>query len=248
MTIKDFFYGTGGIVGDYDYGTTHLITVIIISILTITLCLISKKFKKSVKPILISIAVFQLFFEFLWRLLYVLFQNLPANYLWPLYPCNLAGIIIPIACLTNCKILKKLFYLFGFLGGIITFAMPEGIFNNAYLNFGILKSILQHTALILIPTIEYVTNTFKPKIKDFGFVILGLLIHIFNSEIVSIIIKNPGDYMFFRSGLPFVIPGIPSFITLGVFGLLVIFIVNVLLDIKGTKSLFKHKNYYDIIG
>lgn len=238
MSLHDFIYGSGGVPGDFDYGVTHLVCAIILIVLTVVLSIVARKCgNKATKIILYSVAGFQLFFELFWRVLYMCIGYDP-NVLWPLYPCNLAGILVPLAVLLNNKIMKKMFYLFGFIGGVLTFVMPQGIFCNQYLNFPILKSVLQHTALILIPVIEYVAGTFRPKIKDFGWVFAGLLVHVFNSEVMSIIIGKTGDYMFFRSGLPFVIPGIPQFLTLGVFGLLVIFLINCAVDPHGTRNLF----------
>ena len=245
MSFYDFMHNIGGTPGDYSYGTTHLVAMGILIALTIILSIVAaKRGQKVTYIILLTLAIFQLVFEVFWRIWYLSLGD-PVNTIWPLYPCNLAGILVPLAVVTNNVTLKKMFYLFGFLGGIITFAIPQGIFNVEVLTFGILKSILQHTALILIPVIEYVSGTFRPAIKDFWWLFLGLIIHTINSECISLLIDLPGDYMFFRSDLPFVIPGIPQFITLSVFGLLVIILLNMALDPKGTRELMQkifHKN------
>jgi hypothetical protein len=126
----------------------------------------------------------------------------------------LGGILIPIIGLLNWEKGKKLFYLFGFLGGVITFAMPEGIFCRDVLSFPILKSILQHTGLLLIPGLEFAAGRWRPAMKDLGWVIGGGLVHILNCEGITRLLGFTGDYMYFRSNLPFVIPGVPQPITL----------------------------------
>ena len=131
-----------------------------------------------------------------------------------MYPCNLGGILLPIIALAKLRRLKRMFYLFGFLGGVMTFAIPDGIFSTDVLVFPILKSILQHTGLLLIPALECTSGTYRPSLKDMGWIIFGSLIHVVNCEIIVRLMGLTGDYMFLRSSLPFVIPGVPQFITL----------------------------------
>ena len=45
--------------------------------------------------------------------------------------------------------------------------------------------------------------------------------------------------MFLRSGMPFVIPGVPQFITLTVFGLLVLVVLSIASDPKGSFQFLK---------
>ena len=48
-----------------------------------------------------------------------------------------------------------------------------------------------------------------------------------------------GDYMFFRSGMPFVIPGVSQYITLSIFALIVLLILSFLCDIKSSNHTLK---------
>ena len=105
---------------------------------------------------------------------------------------------------------KQLLYLFGFIGGVLTFAMPDGIFCQDVLVFPILKSILQHTGLLLIPAIEYVSGSYRPSLKDYGWIVAGCLIHLVNCEGINRLLGFTEDYMYLRSDLPFVIPGVPQ--------------------------------------
>ena len=234
MSFIDWLYGNGGIPGDYDYTMIHFVSVGVIFVLTVILAIIagSKKISDRAKRIiLICISVFQLTFEVVWRIVY-LCRGDDFWSLWPFYVCNLNGILLPIAALTNNKIMKEMFYVFGFVGGILTFIMPKGIFYNAYFNFPILKSLLQHTALVFIPVFEFVSGTFRPSIKNCWLALVGMLIHVANSLGMSALLGYPGDYLYFNSGLPFVIPGVPGWLVMSITAVLVVMIVYICLDFK----------------
>ena len=236
--MKDWLSGNMGAVGEFQYQALHLwSTAVVLIVLAAVLCFgASKRLSSNVKQRLLKgICWFQLGFELLWRLVYVLVNGSHISCWWPLYPCNLGGILIPIIALADWKPGKKLFYLFGFVGGVITFAIPEGIFCRDVLSFPILKSILQHTGLLLIPGLEFAAGRWRPTVKDLGWVIAGGLVHILNSEGITRLLGFTGDYMYFRSGLPFVISGVPQFITLTGFALLVLTVLSVLADLTAKK-------------
>lgn len=213
MSFVDWLFGRGGIPGNYDYALIYIISMIIIFLICVAFGIVagSKLSAKTKKIVLYSIAIFQLSFEVLWRIIY-LFRGDKILSLWPYYICNLNGILIPIAVLTNSKVMKNLFYVFGFIGGVITMALPQGIFNNALLIFPILKSLLQHTGLLIIPLYEYIEGTFRPKLSEIWYAIVGLLIHVVNAVLIAKWFGYPGDYLYFNSGLPFTIPGVPGWI------------------------------------
>lgn len=237
--IRNWLIGDMGTPGEYMYQSIHLWTVAAVMGLFLLTALLGFRLcgsSKASKRLLDAIAAFQLFFEIFWRLVYLFVKGDSLLCWWPVYPCNLGGILIPIFALTSFRRGKQLFYLFGFVGSVLTFAYPEGIFCSDALSFPILKSILQHTGLLLIPALEYVSGSYRPSLKDLGWIVCGCFIHIFNCEVISRLLGFTGDYMFFRSGLPFVIPGVPQFITLSVFAFLVLAILSFLCDIKGSKQ------------
>ena len=234
MSFVDWLYGQNGLPGDYDYTMIHFVSVGVIVALTVILALIagSKKInQKTKRVILICIASFQLTFEVVWRIVYLCRGDTLLS-LWPFYACNLNGILVPIAALSNNKTMKEMFYAFGFVGGILTMIMPQGIFYDAYFTFPILKSLLQHTGLLFIPVFEFVSGSFRPQLKNFWLALLGMLIHVINSVGISAMLGYPGDYLYFNSGLPFVIPGVPGWIVMSVTAILAMFVFYVILDCK----------------
>lgn len=246
--LYNWLIGNMGTEGEYQYQAIHLystLAVVVAVAAALVLGLMKRNDPCFHRKLLKAVCIFQLGFEVLWRLVYLFIKGDSILCWWPMYPCNLGGILVPIIALTNWQTGKKMFYLFGFVGGVLTFAIPEGIFSNNVLVFPILKSILQHTGLLLIPILEFTGNTFRPTLKHMGWVVSGLVIHVINCEGIDRLLGFTGDYMFFRSGMPFVIPGVPQFITLSVFALLVLVLLSIACDPKGSirflKGLKKNK-------
>ena len=234
--------GDMGTPGEYMYQAIHLYStaaVIAVFLIVCITAIVNRNQPKRCRKLLVAISVFQLSFEILWRLIYLFVKGDSILCWWPMYPCNLGGILIPLFALLDWKRGKQMFYLFGFIGGALTFAMPDGIFSNDVLVFPILKSILQHTGLLLIPMVELVSGTYRPTLKDLGWVVSGCFVHLINCEGIDRLLGFTEDYMFFRSGMPFVIPGVPQWITLSVFALTVLAVLSFLCDIKGSVAFLK---------
>lgn len=232
--MYNWLIGNMGTPGEYMYQPIHLLsTAVVLAVLVAVMLLGASKNlgEKRKMGLLHAICWFQLGFEVLWRLVYLLIKGDAISCWWPLFPCNLNGILIPIVALTDWKTGKKMFYLFGFIGGVLTFALPEGIFVREVLNFPILKSVLQHTGLLLIPGLELTMGHWRPGLRQLPWVIAGGVVHLINSEGITRLLGFTGDYMFFRSGLPFVIPGVPQYITLSVFAFVVMAAISLVGDL-----------------
>ena len=240
--LRRWLVGDMGIPGEYQYQAMHLYTVmavLLVCVLAVVCCRSRGITPAAKQKLLRGVAIFQLAFELAWRLIYWLIKGDTLLCWWPAYPCNLAGILLPIIALAQWKTGKKMFYLFGFVGGVLTFALPEGIFCNDVMVFPILKSVLQHTGILLIPIMEYALNSYRPTLRHMPWVVAGLLVHLANSEGITRLLGLTEDYMFFRSGMPFVIPGVPQFITLSVFALCVLVVLCIASDPKGSIQFLK---------
>jgi len=242
--MKNWLIGNMGAEGEYMYQAIHWYTLAVVLLAlaaAVAFCLCNRENSTRCRKLLVAVSVFQLGLEVIWRLIYLFIKGDTILCWWPMYPCNLGGILVPLFALLDWKRGKQMFYLFGFIGGVLTFAMPDGIFSNDVLVFPIVKSILQHTGLLLVPAVEWISGTYRPTLKHFGWVVGGCLIHLVNCEGIDRLLGFTGDYMFFRSGLPFVIPGVPQWITLSVFALIVIAILSFLSDIKGSLAFLTSK-------
>ena len=248
LSFVEWLKGNIGEAGDYSYGAQHLISFGLVILVCVLLIIYAKgKAQESNKiKVLKAIAIFQLSFEVILRLIYLFVKHDTFPAIWPMYPCNLAGIIIPLACLLDNKIMKKMFYLFGFIGGVLTFFYPNGIFSSSFFVFPILKSVLQHTGLVIIPIYEYALKKYRPSLYDYPYIFIGLLVHLLNCEVIDRLLGLNEDYLFLRSGLPFVIPGVPKWITISIFAQIVILLMCYFCDIKKSKEaldkLFKKKS------
>lgn len=241
-TFYDWLIGNMGTPGEYMYRSIHLISTGVVLAVFAAVVFLGCRLRKNAaasRKLLIGVAIFHLAFEILWRLVFYFVKDCALKELWPMYPCNLGGILLPLFVLLDWKRGKQLFYLFGFVGGVLTFAMPDGIFCTDVLVFPVLKSILQHTGLLLIPALELVSGTYRPTLKDMGWVVTGGMIHILNCEVIDRLLGFTGDYMFLQSGLPFVIPGIPKPVTISVFALLVLALLSFLCDIRGSRRFLR---------
>jgi hypothetical protein len=84
-----------------------------------------------------------------------------------------------------------------------------------------------------------VSKKFRPALNDFRFCVLEGLVHLTNSERIVRLMGFTGDYMFFRSGMPFVLAGVPQYITLSVFALLVLALLSFACDVKKSMEFLK---------
>lgn len=240
--LRRWLIGDMGAQGEFQYQAIHLYSVLAVTVACLLVVLVggSKKINEVKKQrLLVCISIFQLAFELAWRLIYVIVKGDHILCWWPIYPCNLGGILLPIIALCKWEIGKKMLYLFGFVGGVLTMAIPEGIFCRDVMVFPIVKSVLQHTGILMIPILEYAMGSFRPTLRHMGWVVAGLLVHLVNCEGITRLLGFTGDYMFFRSGMPFVIPGVPQAITLSVFALLVLVALSFAGDPKGSVQFIK---------
>lgn len=235
----------GGVPGEFAYGKMHLISVIILIVVTVLMCIVgSKMSRQNQRKVVVVVSVFALAFEVFWRGVWV-GRGVPLAETWPLFPCHLGAVLVPLIALLNNKTLKEIFYVFAFLGGIVTFFYPLEVFTNSVLNFDIVKNLFHHMLIIFIPVFEFFTGQFKPKFKRVWLGLLAMFFHLLNSEYFSRILGLDGDYIFLRSGIPFVIPGVPQVFIMGTIGGIVIILFYAVLDPKGFKSVLQRKNTTD---
>jgi hypothetical protein len=79
------------------------------------------------------------------------------------------------------------------------------------------------------------------SVFQLAFEIAWRLIHLLNCEGIDRLLGFTGDYMFLRSGLPFVIPGVPRWITMGVFGLAVLALLSFVCDVSDSRKWIRER-------
>lgn len=115
----------------------------------------------------------------------------------------------------------------GFIGGVVTFLIPDGIFTDKFLTFSILDSILSHFILVVVTPIFIVKKYWKPELIRSYQVVLGMFGVIFNVEVIQRLFlgKDYWDYLFFQSDIPFTIKNHPELQFLVISGLFLLVLV-----------------------
>ena len=92
------------------------------------------------------------------------------------------------------------------------------------------------------PTKEQKAVLVRHGLKDMCWVVAGLLVHLLNCEGISRLLGFTGDYMFMRGEMPFVIPGVPQFLTVSVFALLVLVCLSLLCELPDRRKKTNKEN------
>lgn len=226
-TIFRKFFFEGFESGEFMFGTTHILSIIfvIVSVVLFTYLLRNKEEKYIIGKMKI-IAIISLVIYFARRFLYYDGSVSLIEALWPFYLCNINTIFLSLTIIFDIKNGRDFFLVTGLIGGVFTFLMPEGIFVDRYLTFSILDSIMSHYVIIVIPLVLLLTGCHTLHLKNIYQVFVGLLIVVFNSEVLQrVLFDKSFDYLFFRSTMPFTIPGVPQFLIISSLAIILVLLV-----------------------
>lgn len=222
--IKNFFID-GFETGDYTYGFIHIISIsFLIFLVTIFLILYHQKDEQFIRDKMKPLAYLTLIIYLLRRIITVnQGQNILQTF-WPFYLCNINTVFISLYIILDVKKGQDFFYITGLLGGLVTFALPDGIYNDRYLTFSIIDSILSHYIIVFVPLVLLISQKYIIKFKNLLYVFIGLIITVINSEIIQkLLFKTTNDYLFFRGDIPFTIPNIPQFFIVSSLAIIFVF-------------------------
>lgn len=210
--LKKFFID-GFVPGDYTGGTVHDITILLLIASCIVFpILLYKKDKATIYKWMRIISIAMIIVYFVRRLIYVFHGGGIIDNLWPFYLCNVNTIFLGLALIFNWKWGKDFFITTGLIGGLFTFIMPQGQFNDLYPTFPIIDSVLSHYGIVVIPIVLLLTKAHVLEFKNLWKPFVGLLIVLFNVEVIQrLLLPNYHDFLFINSTLPFTIPGVPQF-------------------------------------
>lgn len=234
MNFFSKFFIDGFQHGDYTYGFVHIFSITFVLVLIPYLIYIFKgKDSEYIYGKLKYLAIFTLVIYFVRRGIDVYKGKDFIDTFWPFYLCNVNTIFMSIFVALGIKKGQDFFMITGMLGAALMFVVPVGVFNDKYLTITILDSVLSHYEIVIIPVVLLATKAYKLDIKNSWQVILGLLILLFNVEILQpILTGRQVDYLFIRGTLPFTIEGVPQvfimFISISFYVYLVYFVSHVL--------------------
>lgn len=227
MDFISKFFKEGFEHGDYSYGLTHLLSIffVIVSIVLFCYCFRNKSEKYILGKMKI-IAFVCLPIYFLRRIIGYDGSTSLIEHFWPFYLCNINTIFLSLSIIFNVRRGRDFFVVTGLIGGIFTFLIPDGIFTDRYLTFSILDSIMSHYVIVVIPAVLLLTRTHVLHYRNIHQVFIGLLIVVFNAEVLQKVLFNKNfDYLFFDSDIPFTITGVPQFIIISSLAIVLILLI-----------------------
>lgn len=207
MTFKEWLYSSyenPHINGQW--GWLHITTLVLCIAIIVAIALLFKnKSQKSKRIVLFVIAGLILFFELARRVI-TLTQSSSYTFnqiLWILLPrpwCAISCWLFMISTLVNKKSLYNLVSITGLLCTLIFFAYPGVGFNNQYILFENLYSIVTHS-LVLIGSITLITLKFaKFEYKTIWKELIGLALIFVYAFLEIYVLKIESDPLYFMPG------------------------------------------------
>jgi uncharacterized membrane protein YwaF len=231
--FRQFFFD-GFETGEYAYQTTHLLSIlaVIVSVIWFTYRLQNHP-KEAVFKKMKIIAIIGLSIYLIRRSLWLVNNPNILEVYWPFYLCNINTIFLSVWILFGFRKGLDFLIVTGLLGGLFTFAIPDGIFTDRYLTFGIIDSIMSHYTIVVIPLVLLFTKAHKLELRNLYHVAIGLVLTLVNTELIQrLFFQKNFDYLFLRGTIPFTIPNVPQFLIISVLAIILV------LGIYGLDSIY----------
>ncbi len=230
IAFLEQFMITGFDPGDYTYGFVHIgsITVMLASIPILILY-----YRRREPNILYRhakiLAAITLFFYILRRGVEV-YEGKPFfEAFWPFYLCNVNTVFLSIFLIFDIKKGRDFFMITGMSGAVLTFVVPDGVFNDRFMTLQIFESLLSHYMIFSIPMIFMATKNHVLDLRTSWQSILGLLLVIINVEVLQPLLTGKHiDYLFFRGPIEITFFGIKQAYVMIAFALFYTYTVYVL--------------------
>ncbi len=224
--FKKFFI-TGFEIGDYTYGFVHITFLVLMLIsLFIVPFLLHRKSSGTINRIVKILGIIMLSIYFTRRLIQVFKGGNIISSLYPFYLCNVCTILVGLCAIFKWKHIREFAFVAGIIGGIVTFAFPQGIFTDRYINFNVLDSVTSHWGIILIPIIMWTTGECKLEFKNIWKVFVGTVIVFINVQFLQYpLVGTRFDYLFLGDNMPLQIPGIPTFLIMPILFPIVVLLI-----------------------
>ncbi|MDD4351090.1 MAG: YwaF family protein [Clostridia bacterium] len=205
MTFIDWLFGNGISrldPSEYMYKTKHIITLLLVVLLSVILALVFRKNKKGQRIVLNSIIGILIFFEITSRIFEMInldsytFQTI-YEVLMPCHFCSIVVVSIIIAYLIKWQPLINVSVVGGFLATLVFLLYPAVGFNTNIITFSQLYSISSHSLgfIFCVLMVSYkkvdldIKKIYQPIIYYAGAVLYGVFLNF---------VLYPGsNYMYF---------------------------------------------------
>ena len=232
---------------DGQYGLLHILTLVFIALfITVSTLLLRNKSEKAKRIVLIIIASIILFFEVLRRIINLIKTEefVLLNLVKTLVPrpgCAISCWLVMLAVLLNKKFMYNFASIIGVLCGVIFFIYPGAGYNNRYILFENVYSIVTHmlftTASICFITYKFTDFRYKNIWKELiCFAVLAVYVLL---EIVFKVELDPFYFMPNNDVQDIVGLSYPLFITL--YSIFIVIYLNLYYLIQDRKTIFKKK-------
>lgn len=169
------------------FDTQHIAAMLLIGFLTYTIikkCMTLSSRKQEL--VLKVMAVLVVLLELSHALWLGLICKQPLVKLLPLHLCGMQVIFIPLAVFTKNRYIQEYVYCTSLLGGIAAILFMSGIAGDyPFVHFQTIQSLLYHFLLILVPLIMVQVQGFKPKLKNFPYVLYQFFVVVVLAGIVD---------------------------------------------------------------
>ncbi len=230
MNFNEFFNGAGPANNNYAlFELAHILWFAIPLVLIIVMCVLFRKYQKAGK-------VFLYIFASIMLALRITKYGIIKPFVWennwiesiPFSLCTILSYILPFVVIFNFKKAMPYLYPLAILGGIITMAYPDWIFNGRGLNFNKLESLIVHILLIAIPFVSISVKRYQLKLTNFYKPVIALTIVTAYAHIANKFITPGTNHMFLESNpLPIDFGGLNHVIVFSVAMILVLFLMHI---------------------
>jgi hypothetical protein len=263
MTFLDWLFETGSFTNPYkagQWGLLHILTLLLcIAVIVGSYFIVkySKNKAKTVKTIILILAITLTFFEVAQRVVYIVrrfYYNVPdmegLTLFWILIPkpwCAVACWSVVAAVFVNKKFLYNFASMQGLLCTLIYFAYPGTGFNNEYIMFSNLYSIFTHALLLVMSVLFIVLKLTKFEYKNIWKELICFAVVFAYSFLEVFVFKTFADPMYFMPGgdIQANILAIDYGLYLVLYIVLLVVYINsfyLISDFKTVKDLFKKES------
>src|SRR5690554_7684485 len=175
--IEKFLY-KGFVDGEYNYELVHILSLIFLLISIVYLSLRYKDKHAKLDKLLKVMSIVILFIYLFRRLINVFLGTNVFEAYWQFYLCNVNTIFLCLYQIFGWKKGKDFFLVTGLIGGLFTFFMPNGMFDDKYITLQALDSVLSHYVIFVVPLVLFFTKSHILQLKNMYQVYIGLLAEI----------------------------------------------------------------------
>lgn len=220
--------------GDFTYGLVHVGSVaLMLATIPLGILYYRRKTTDRLDRDLRILAAVTLVFYLLRRTVDLIEGRPFFDAFWPFYLCNVNTVFLSVMLLFRIRRGRDFFLITGMSGAILMFVVPEGVFNDRYLTLQIFDSLLSHYMIFIVPILLLSTKAHVLDVSRSWQSLLGLLLVLFNVEVLQpILTGRTVDYLFLRGPIDlslWFIPQVFVMLFLAILYVYVIIFVNQLL-------------------